>query len=132
MVRVAVFRKCTSSCPGLQGQLSTAHCPRQAGTEGEKMMKPTGLLGSLLLLLVGCCVVTDSLKTLWAAARQVPLSVGFPRQECWSGLPFAPPGDLPDPGIEPTSSALAGGFFTIEPPGKHINLDGEHVEKSLY
>ena len=41
----------------------------------------------------------------------------FPRQEYWSGLPFPSPGDLPDPGIEPTSPALAGRFFTIEPPG---------------
>ena len=50
----------------------------------------------------------------------VPLSMGFPRQECWSGLPFPPPGDLPDPGIEPVSPAspaLAGRFFTTEPPG---------------
>ena len=41
----------------------------------------------------------------------------FPRQKYWSGLPFPSPGDLPDPGIEPTSPALAGGFFTTEPPG---------------
>ena len=46
---------------------------------------------------------------------QAPLSMGFSRQEYWSGLPCPPPGDLPDPGIEPTSlmsPALAGGFFT--------------------
>ena len=43
--------------------------------------------------------------------------MGFSRQEYWSGLPF-PPGDLPDSGIEPLSSALAGGFFITEPPGK--------------
>ena len=50
-----------------------------------------------------------------------PLSMAFSRQKYWSGLPFHPPGDLPDPGIEPvslTSPALAGGFFTTEPPGK--------------
>ena len=51
-------------------------------------------------------------------AHQAPLSMGFSRQEYWSGLSFPPPGDLPDPGIEPVSSALAGGFFTTEPPGK--------------
>ena len=53
--------------------------------------------------------------------HQAPLSMGFSRQECWSGLPFLSPGDLPDPGIEPTSAvspALAGGFFTTEPPRK--------------
>ena len=57
--------------------------------------------------------------TLWTVARQAPLFMGFSRQEYWSGLPCPPPGDLPDPGIEPTSLAslaslsLAGGFFTI-------------------
>ena len=48
-----------------------------------------------------------------------PLSMGFCRQEYWSGLPFPSLGDLPDPGIEPMSPALAGGFFTAEPSGKH-------------
>ena len=41
--------------------------------------------------------------TLWTVARQDPLSIGFPRQEHWSGLPFPPQGDLPDPGVEPVS-----------------------------
>ena len=53
--------------------------------------------------------------TLWTAAHQAPLSMGFSRQECWSGLPCPPPGDLPDPGTEPESlmsPALAGRFFT--------------------
>ena len=52
---------------------------------------------------------------LWTAARQASLSMGFSRQENWSGLTCPPPGDLPDPGIEPNSPgspALAGGFFT--------------------
>ena len=44
--------------------------------------------------------------------------MGFLRQECWSGLPFPSPEDLPDPGIEPKSPALTGGFFTAEPPEK--------------
>ena len=53
--------------------------------------------------------------TPWTVARQAPLSMGFPRQEYWSGLPFPPPGDLANPGIEPVSvlsPALADGFFT--------------------
>ena len=58
--------------------------------------------------------------TPWTVVHQVPLSMGFPRQEYWSGLPFPSPGDLPDPGIKPRSPALAGGFFTTEPPGKPI------------
>ena len=56
--------------------------------------------------------------TLRTAVCQAPLSVGFSKQECWSGLPFPPPGDLPHPGIEPTppvASALAEGFVTTEP-----------------
>ena len=53
---------------------------------------------------------------------QDSLSIGFPRQEYWSGLPFPSPGDLPDPGIEPTSPPLAGGLFTAEPLVKHSLL----------
>ena len=56
--------------------------------------------------------------TPWTVAHQAPLSMRFPRQEYWSELPFPSPGDLPDAGIELRSPALAGGFFTIEPPGK--------------
>jgi len=54
----------------------------------------------------------------WTEAHQALLSKGFLRQEYWSGLPFPSPGDPPDPGLEPTSPALAGGFFTAEPLGK--------------
>ena len=57
----------------------------------------------------------------WTAACQAPLSMGFPRQEYWSGLPFPSSGDLPDPKIEPVSPvspALAGGLLTTEPPEK--------------
>ena len=54
----------------------------------------------------------------WTVVHQAPLSMGFSRQEYWSGLPFPSPVDLPDPGIEPSSPALSGRFFTAEPPGK--------------
>ena len=53
-----------------------------------------------------------------AGTCQAPLSMGFSRQECWSGLSFPPLGALPDRGIRPGSPALAGGFFATEPPGK--------------
>ena len=63
-----------------------------------------------------CCWLVPKLcpffATPWTVARQAPLSMGFPRQEYWSGLPFPSLGDLPDPGMEPMSPALAGGFFT--------------------
>ena len=56
----------------------------------------------------------------WTVACLAPLPMGISRQEYWSGLPFPPPGYLPDPGIEPVSLALAGGFFTAEPQGKPL------------
>ena len=62
--------------------------------------------------------------TPWSVAHQMPLSMGFSRQEYWSGLPFPSLWDLPDPGVEPTSLAslaLAGRFFTTVPPGKPRN-----------
>ena len=55
------------------------------------------------------------LATLCTVAHQASLSMGFPRQEHWSRLPFPPPGDIPYPGIKPTFPAVAGGFFTTEP-----------------
>ena len=57
--------------------------------------------------------------TPWTTTRHAPLSIGFPRQEYWNGLPFPFPGDPPDLGLKPTSPALAGVVFTTEPPGKH-------------
>ena len=63
-------------------------------------------------------VVPDSFMTPWTIVHQAPLSMGFPRQEHWTGLPFPSPGDLPNPGIEPASPTLEGTFFTTKPPGK--------------
>ena len=64
--------------------------------------------------------------TLWAAVCQAPLSMGFSRQEHWSGLPFPPSGDLPDPGTEPVSPALQVEtfffFFTAKPFLRSINF----------
>ena len=72
------------------------------------------------------CVLSyvQLLVTPRTVAHQAPLSIGFSRQEYWSGLPFPSPGDLPDPGIEPASPALAGGFFTTEPPWKPLREMG--------
>ena len=58
--------------------------------------------------------MSDSFVTPWTIAHQAPLSMGFPKQEYWSGLLFPDPGDLPNPKIKP---ALAGEFSTTEPPG---------------
>ena len=82
----------------------------------------TAVLTTLIVLYVtsliaAVCVLSrvGLFATPWTVACQAPLSVGFPRQEYWRGLPHPPPGDFPDPGIEPTSlasPALAAGFFT--------------------
>ena len=56
--------------------------------------------------------------TLWTVSYQASLSMGFSKQEYWSGLPFPSPGDLPDPGIEPDSPTMEAGALTSEPPGK--------------
>ena len=56
----------------------------------------------------------------WTVAYQAPLSMGLSRKEYWNVLPFAPPGDLPDPGIKPWSPTLQADALTSEPPGKSI------------
>ena len=76
--------------------------------------------------------------TPWTIAHSALLSMGFPRQEYWSGLTLLFPTDLPNPGIETTSPALAGGFFSTEPPEKpqrlgnirpiHPQRQGTHVD----
>ena len=78
-----------------------------------------------ICLMVACytsfewmCVCVFSCVQLFATLCEAPLSMGFPRQEYWSGLPFLSPGDLPNPGFEPMSPALAGGLFYTGPPGK--------------
>ena len=58
--------------------------------------------------------------TPWTVAHQASLSMGFSRQEYWSGVPFPSPGDLPNPGIEPRSPALQADALTSEPPGKPV------------
>ena len=71
--------------------------------------------------------------TPWTVACQAPLSMGFSRQEYWSGLPCPPPGDLPDPGIEPSSlmsPASAGGFFTTSATGGTESLSGSALSNT--
>ena len=75
--------------------------------------------------------MSDSLQ-LWTVALQAPVSMGFPRQESWSGLPFLPPEDLPDLGIKPASTvspAFAGRFLTTERPGKPEGVIFEMFEE---
>ena len=72
---------------------------------------------------------------LWTAAGQAPLSMGFSREEFWSGVPCPPPRDLSNPGIEPTflkSPTLAGGFFTTKAPGKPTILQYPLLNMNFY
>ena len=86
------------------------------------------------------CVCTQSLShvqlfvTLWTVAYQALLSMGFSRQEYWSGLPCPPPGDLSHPGIEAASlasPALASSFSTTEPPGKPFKEGLTHSYRNV-
>ena len=72
------------------------------------------------------CSVTSVMSDLWTVAHQAPLSMGFSRQECWSGLPCPPPGDLPEPGIELASlasPALQMDSLCKESPGKPSQIN---------
>ena len=64
--------------------------------------------------------MSDSFATPWTLAHQAPLSMGFPRQEYWSGLLFPSPGDLSDPGIEPASCALQANSLLLNTGEAHI------------
>ena len=72
----------------------------------------------LICVCVSVAQLYPTLATPWTVAHQAPLSKGFSRQEYWRGLPFPSPGDLPDPGIEPTFPALQVDSLLSEPTGK--------------
>ena len=77
-----------------------------------------------------CSHLVAECATPLTTAHQVPLSLGFSRQEYWCGLPCPLPGVLPDSGTEPTSPALAGRFFTSKPPGKPFTVLFSSVAQS--
>ena len=76
-------------------------------------------LGMLCCAVLSRSVMSDC-AALWTSAHQVPLSMGFSRQEHWNWLPCPPPGDLPDPEMEPSSPALQADSLPSEPPGKPL------------
>ena len=84
--------------------------------------------GHFLVMVVQSLSHVRLLTTPWTIAHQAPLSMIYPRQGYWGGLPFPSPGDLPDPGIEREPHLLqkiscsSGRFFTSEPPGKPLPL----------
>ena len=69
--------------------------------------------------------------TPWTVAHQGPPSIGFSRQEYWSGLPFPSPGDLPDPGTETRSPALQADALSSEPPGKPSKIKWENILRQM-
>ena len=84
------------------------------------------LLIAHLLLWFSCSVMFDSLVTPWTVAHQASLSMGFSRQEYWSGLPFPPPGGFTDPGIKPefpVAPALQADSLLLGPPRKPSKSD---------
>ena len=92
-----------------------------------------------LLLLLSLFSRVRLCATLWTVAHQAPLSMGFARQEYWSGLSCPSPGDLPNPGIEPTSlisPALAGTFFTTSAPWEALTISyfkkWQHLPRTYY
>ena len=90
---------------------------------GFPPMKSTALFLTIIIwlqswLLLSCSFMSNSFETSWTVAHQALLSMGFPKLDYWSGLPFPSLEDLPNPGIEPMPPTLAGGFPTTEPPGK--------------
>ena len=112
-----LMRLFTKLWAGLRETTKDAAAPAQLATE-KKILIALGWrsnlpdlerLGSARHACMRACLLAQSLScarlfaTLWTVARQAPLSMGLSRQECWSGLPFSPPGDLPDPGVKPAS-----------------------------
>ena len=91
---------------------------KKKNTHTHKCLLQADIVALYLYIYAQSLSCTQLFATLWTVARQAPLSIGFSgfsRQEYWSGLPSSPPGDLPNPGIEPeslVSPALAGRFFT--------------------
>ena len=118
LVRMAIIKKPKHKCwRGCGGKGILLYCWWEC-----KLVPP--LQRAVWRFLVCVCVKSLSrvrlFATPWTVACQAPLSMGFSRQEYWSGLPFPSPGDLPNPGIEPGSPALQADALSSEPPGKPL------------
>ena len=93
-------------------------CSNLSSAESMATAVPrTGLKRMRLTCMLSCFSRLRLFSTLWTVAHQAPLSMGFFRQDYWSGLPCPPPGDLLDPGIEPGSPALQADSLPTETPG---------------
>ena len=107
----------------LTKQTSHRHRKQTYGYWGIRVGRDKQQTGIDIHILFCCCLVAASVQffaTPGTIAYRAPLSMGFPRQEHWSGLPCPPPGELPDPGIELESPAWQVDSFTVELPGKPL------------
>ena len=97
---------------------------REEGFPGEKVLLPNTRFSSSMKVMVKVKSLSHVRlsATPWTVAYQASRSMGFSRQEYWSGLQFPSPGDLPDAGIEPKSPALEADALTSEPPGKPSSI----------
>ena len=122
------------------------HLNKQKSWASEEKEKSLNLFSNLSPHFAGVCVCvcvcvcararacTQSYPTLWTVARQVPLSMIFPRQEYWTGLPFPSPGNLPDLGIKPVYLCLLhlqADSLSLSPPGEPFSLPQCHTWASL-
>ena len=96
----------------------SSHSPHCAGKPQLRVLGPTPWSVKSSPSRLPLSVVSDSLRPAWTVAHHGFLSMGFSRQEYWSGLPCPPPGDLPDSGIKPRSLTLQADSLPSEPPGK--------------
>ena len=126
-------------CPGNNAWKIRKSCHFHEAVELSNVSRLSSIRANALVVrtlsvVAVCCLVAQLclFETPQTVAYQATLSVGFSRQEYWSGLPFPSPGDLPDPGIEPKSTvspALACRLFTTEPP--EIDLKQQRHQTSL-
>ena len=114
-----------SHCQGPSSQRGWRMTPNKNGVSLGRWQNAskTVVIFTQLPMLCGlsCSVLSNSFVTPWTVAHQAPLSMGFSRQEYWSGLPCPPPANLPNPGIEPRSPTLQMNSLLSEPPGKPKN-----------
>ena len=109
------YYHCISSMSNHQHQIHPIDCAKHHEVPDLGIM----VWHISFLLLLSCSVVSDPMD---CSLPDSSLSMGLSWQEHWTGLPLSPPGELPIPGIEPMSPALAGGFFTTKLPGKSQHL----------
>ena len=123
---------CWSSCPSSQWCHPTISSSAALSPSALNLSQPQGHISHCMH---ACMVSRFScvwlFATLWIITHQAPLSKGFSRQECWSGLPCPPPGGLPDPGIKP-KSLVSAALQADSLPTKSLGKPVSHIETPDY